>query len=48
MIRQARPALLDPQGDGRYVLVWFTNLGEPGCNALPHQLRVGEVTIVRA
>jgi hypothetical protein len=35
-------------GDGRYVLVWFTNLGEPGCNALPHQLRVGEVTIVRA
>jgi hypothetical protein len=35
-------------GDGRYVLVWFTNLGEPGCSALPHQLRVGEVTIVRA
>ncbi len=35
-------------GDGRYVLVWFTNLGEPGCDALPHQLRVGEVTVVRA
>jgi hypothetical protein len=28
--------------------VWFTNLGEPGCNALPHQVQVGEVTVVRA
>ena len=34
--------------DGRFVLVWFTNLGEPGCDALPHQLRVGEVTVVQA
>ncbi len=34
--------------NGRYVLVWFTNLGQPSCSALPFQLRVGEVAVVRA
>jgi hypothetical protein len=33
---------------GRYVLVWFTDLGEPSCSSLPFQVRVGEVTLVRA
>ena len=33
---------------GRYVLVWFTDLGEPTCSSLSFQLRVGEVTVVKA
>jgi serine/threonine-protein kinase len=32
---------------GRYVLVWLTDLGDPSCRALPHQVRVGEVRVER-
>jgi hypothetical protein len=32
---------------GRFVLLWFTDLGEPACEALPHQVRVGEVRVVQ-
>ena len=35
------------QSTGRYVLVWFTVLGQPGCSAMPYQLRVAEVSVVR-
>ena len=32
---------------GRYVLLWFTVLGQPGCSAMPYQLRLAEVAVVR-
>jgi hypothetical protein len=31
---------------GRFVLLWFTALGQPGCNAMPYQLRLAEVAVV--
>ena len=31
---------------GRFVLLWFTVLGQPGCNAMPYQLRLAEVAVV--
>lgn len=34
-------------GTGRYVLVWFTVLGQPGCSTMPYQVRVAEVNVVR-
>lgn len=34
-------------GTGRYVLVWFTVLGQPGCSTMPYQVRLAEVNVVR-
>jgi hypothetical protein len=33
--------------DGRFVLIWLTDLGEPACKALPYQVRIGEVRLVQ-
>ncbi len=32
-------------GSGRFVLLWFTDLGDASCQALPFQLRVSEVSV---
>ena len=34
--------------DGRFVLLWFTTLGQPGCSGHPYQVRVSEVAVVQA